>query len=105
MSALDAYLATLPPMNAAKARAVLTSQVRHNGTRFVLRHKLIEEKVATGSCPAWQREELVLMGPDGAFFDTRGITKTGIDYATFIIPRECSVCRATHGREVEHTSE
>jgi hypothetical protein len=85
MAKLDDYLATLEPMRAAKARAALEMQVRVNGGAFMLRHQLVEDRIATGSKLVRQRSELVLQRPDGAFFDARSITKTGLDYAAFII--------------------
>lgn len=73
-------------MNAAKARAALEMQVRVDGGAIMLRHKLIEDRVANGATlMTMRRFGTVLQRPDGAFLDTRNITKTGLDYAAFIL--------------------
>jgi hypothetical protein len=87
---LDKYLATLSPMRAAKAKQTLLLQVRVNGDAFMTRAALIEGRVANGavvcamtvSSMAGQR---VLMNRDGSFLDQANATKTGLDYAEFLI--------------------
>jgi hypothetical protein len=90
---LDKYLATLTPMRAAKAKQTLLLQVRVNGDAFMTRAALIEGRVASGativamtvpSMPSMVGQR-VLMNRDGSFLDQANATKTGLDYAEFLI--------------------
>jgi hypothetical protein len=90
---LDKYLATLTPMRAAKAKQTLLLQVRVNGDAFMTRAALIEGRVASGavvyamtvSNTAGQR---ALVNRDGSFLDQANATKTGLDYAEFLIAQK-----------------
>jgi hypothetical protein len=86
MTTLSAFLATLTPMRAAKAKSALEMMVRNNGqSRLIARQELVERCMKEGYQVTLRKNgERVLMSPDGSFYDTRNITATGLDYATFI---------------------
>lgn len=85
----QSFLTSLSPMQAAKARAVLETQVRYNGQEFLPRHELIGRKIDSGAQienhPKFGR---ILKSGDGAFFDTKNATKTGLDYAEFLLQKK-----------------
>lgn len=83
---LSTFLNTLSPMRRAKAEAALTMPVRLNGaTRLTPRHAIIETRIATGATLSEWRGQPVLKTPEGAFLDASNITKTGLDYAGFLL--------------------
>ena len=83
---MNAFLATLSPMRAAKAEAALNMMVRHNGARILVsRASIVESKVSAGAKVTLRKNgERVLMDADGCFLDVRNITATGLDYASFL---------------------
>jgi hypothetical protein len=87
---LDQFLATLPaPMQRARAKAALEAQVRVNGAEFMTRRELIERCLKEGATVQEHgRFGRVLMSPDGAFFDARNVTSTGLDYAEFLLSQQ-----------------
>ncbi len=84
-TAADKFTSGMKPMTAAKAKAALETQVRHNGKEFLSRAALVEREIANGATVQTMKiagkDQRVLMGKDGAFLDTRNITKAGLDYA------------------------
>ena len=83
---LESFLNTFSPMQAAKARACLEMVVKHNGGDLFRRFALIELKVANGATVTTRKSgERVLMNQDGSWLDKQNITKTGIDYAEFLL--------------------
>jgi hypothetical protein len=85
MTTLETFLSRLEPMQRAKAKAALEMQVRVNDKDFMLRHQLVESRVATGAVLVDTKHSgLVLQDPEGAFLDQRNITKTGLHYAAFL---------------------
>lgn len=83
---LEAYLATIStPMHRAKAKAALTQLTRHNGSvRIYKRHELIAEKLKSGAKVVDHKGKMVLMSPNGAWLDTRNITKHGLNFAAWL---------------------
>lgn len=67
----------------AKAEAALEVMVRVNGAaRLVSRRSLVERLVCEGyRVTSRKNGERVLMSPIGSWFDTKNITKAGLDYA------------------------
>jgi hypothetical protein len=84
-TAADKFTSGMKPMAAAKAKAALETQVRHNRNEFLTRAALVERQIANGASVQTMKiggkEQRVLMGKDGAFLDSRAITKAGLDYA------------------------
>lgn len=84
-SKAETFASSLKPMTAAKVKAALETQVRHNGKEFLTRAALVERQIAEGAAVQTMKiggkEQRVLMGKDGAFLDQRAITKAGLDYA------------------------
>lgn len=85
MRNLESFLAKLPPMQAARARAALETKIRLNGGLSWQRHHIIQSRVNAGALVGIHRGERVLMNPDGSFLDTKNATKIGIDYAEFLM--------------------
>jgi hypothetical protein len=86
MANLDDYLATLPPMQRAKARDALEMQVLFNGGEFLRRHEIVERRIRDGGRLEQTRSfGRVLMAPSGAFLDARNITARGLAYAEWLI--------------------
>lgn len=85
---VDAFAAGMKPNMAAKTKAALEMQIRHNGKEFLSRAALVERWVAGGAkvetTTIGGRPQRVLMSKEGTFLDTRAITKTGLDYAEHI---------------------
>ncbi len=73
----------------AKREATLDMMVRHNGaTRLISRRNLIQQKISEGAIVTIRKNgERVLMSPNGAWLDTRNITKIGLDYAAELLER------------------
>lgn len=66
----------------ARINSALDMQVRVNGREFMTRRALVERCIAQGYRVTLRRNgERVLMSKDGSWFDTRNITKIGLDYA------------------------
>lgn len=84
-TAADKFTSGMKPMAAAKVKAALETQVRHNRNEFLTRAALVERQIANGASVQTMKiggkEQRVLMGKDGAFLDSRAITKAGLDYA------------------------
>lgn len=101
------YLQGLSPLTKAKVEKTLGTQVRVNGDVFMTRLALIVARASTGSRVCFRGDERVFMMPDGAWFDERNLTKTGMDFAAWLTtrPELCSICRAEHGLEVLHACE
>jgi hypothetical protein len=82
------FLAPMPPMNRKRAENALEMMVRVNGCySLVSRASLIEQRVSEGAVMAARKGEPILQRQDGAFLDARQITKTGLDYANFLLSR------------------
>jgi hypothetical protein len=85
MTKLETFLATLAPMQAAKARSTLKTSVRVNGGTFMTRAELIENRVDSGArVTVRSNGERVLMQGDGVFLDARNATATGLKYAEYL---------------------
>lgn len=70
---------------AAKVNAALDTLIRVNGGEFMTRRALVERCISQGYKVTVRRNgERVLMAPNGSWFDTRNITKAGLDYAEAI---------------------
>ena len=81
----QSFLAEMTPMQAAKARSALETQVRLNGQEFLQRHELIGRRVDAGAqIESHPKLGRILKNADGSFLDTRNATKTGLDYAEFL---------------------
>jgi hypothetical protein len=67
----------------ARIETTLGIMVRHNGAaNLISRRDLILQKMAAGARVTIRKNgDRVLMSPDGAFLDTRNITKIGLDFA------------------------
>ena len=81
---LDKYLSTLKPMVRAKAKDALEMQVRVNGGEFMLRHQLMERRIANGAKVIDHRGSMVLMNTDETWLDQRNATKHGLNYAAWL---------------------
>lgn len=77
----------MAPPNAEKARAALTAQISANGTP-ISRKNLVEKLIAEGRTVGQFNGKRTLETSDGTFFDERQITKTGIDYAEYLIAKK-----------------
>ena len=80
---IDAYQGFLKdnPMMFGKAKATLDKSRNYKGKAVVLR-ELIEQKVTDG----WTvNDKGQLESPDGSFLDSNALTKTGINYARYLI--------------------
>lgn len=85
---LTEYLASIKsPMHRARAKAALEMQVRFNGGEFLLRHQLVERKVAAGSKVVDRKGDMVLLNPDESWLGQRNITKHGLNYAAWLSVR------------------
>lgn len=83
---LNAFLNSMSPMNRKRAENALEMMVRVNGAYpLVSRAALVEQRIAEGSVMATSKGAPILQRPDGAFFDARQLTKTGLDYAAFLL--------------------
>lgn len=82
------YLETIRrPMHRAKAKAALVTYIRLNGDACMLRHGLIERRVAAGAKVMDHKGEMVLMNPDESWLNARNITKHGLNYAAWLSVR------------------
>ncbi len=74
----------------AKSEAALDIMVRVNGALpLVSRRALVERLVGYGYRVTLRKNgERVLMSPTGSWFDTKNITKAGLDYAERITPHD-----------------
>lgn len=89
MANVAEYLATITsPMQRARAKVSLETQVRVNGAEFMDRHELMERRIAAGSKVVDQRGDMVLLNADGSFLDQRGATKHGLNYAAWLSVRQ-----------------
>lgn len=77
------FLASMPPMQRAKANAALEKSTVNNGNG-VYRQALIEDRVNKGYKVQIQNGKRRLVGPDGAYFEQSALTKTGLDYADYL---------------------
>lgn len=85
MTPIEAFLATMSPMQAAKAGAALSKYTRLDNGPVMKRSQAIETCIAEGYRIASNtRGERVLMAPDSCYLDAGEITKTGLDYAAFL---------------------
>ncbi len=83
---LDDYITVFPPMRAAKVKSALQMHVRVNGNEFMTREALVRRCVAQGYTMRCRRNgEVVLMSPDGSWFDARNITVTGLHFAQSLL--------------------
>lgn len=85
MANVAEYLVTLTsPMQRARAKAALETQVRVNGAEFMTRHELMERRISSGSKVVDQHGDMVLLNADGSFLNQRGATKYGLNYAAWL---------------------
>jgi hypothetical protein len=71
-------------INAEKARLALIKQVSVKGI-FTTRKTWMEDAVAKGYEVVHDGNERRLTAPDGSFFDEKSVTKTAMDYASYLI--------------------
>ena len=88
---LNAYLATLPPMRAGKAKKSLDVSIRHNGrpdTRQVVIEQMVDQgaKVITTA-----KGERRLQLPSEAYLGEDQITKGGMDYAAWLVDNKQAI--------------
>lgn len=76
--------AGLSDMAAGKARAALTARQKFNGVE-TSRKEAIEKMVTEGYTIGDWKGERTLVDKEGAFFSQSQITKTGLDYAAWLI--------------------
>ena len=81
----DGFTAGMSPMQRARANAALDKLIRFNG-KPETRRSWIEREVKLGATvverPRWGR---VLQDPRGSFMEQAQLTKTGMDYADYLI--------------------
>jgi hypothetical protein len=77
------FMASMPPMQRAKANAALEKYTVNNGNG-VFRQALIEDFVKKGYRVQVQNGRRRLVGPDGAYFEQSALTKTGLDFADYL---------------------
>ncbi len=77
---LDGYEGDLPPMKLGRVRATLTTMVLYSG-RPISRRDLIRLKVSDG----WIVTSHGLEAPDGVYLSEKALTKTGLDYAGYLV--------------------
>lgn len=76
-------------LGAAKARDALMKQVSYNGVA-VTRKALIEQKVEGGARVVGEGSERRLESNDDTFLGQAAITKTGMDYAEYLISQDAA---------------
>jgi hypothetical protein len=77
---LDGFDAGMTPMQRGKVIAALTKMVLYQG-KPISRRDLVRQKIAAGATVV----DMELQSPDGTFFDTTAITKTGMQYAAYLL--------------------
>ncbi len=77
---LDGYEGDLSPMKLGRVQATLTALVNYSG-RVISRRDLIRSKVADG----WTVTSSGLEAPDGVYLSEKALTKTGLDYAGYLV--------------------
>lgn len=77
------FLSTLPKILQTKSETTLKRNVKNNN-RLIPLHSLIEEKVEQGATVTQEKEGLRLSTND-SFLSQSQVTKTGMDYATWLI--------------------
>lgn len=81
---LEGFLDTLPPKLRGRVEPALTKRVRNKGNYPYL-WELIEEFVSNGAQISELGGKRILQTPDSSFFYEKDITKSGIDYAEYLI--------------------
>lgn len=81
---LEQFAKGFSAMRKAKVLAALDTSVQNNGM-VLTRKELIEEMVAEGAVVTVAEGSKALMRPSGSYLLQKHITKTGIDYALFLI--------------------
>lgn len=78
------FTKSMTPMAAAKAKAALEMEVLNNGV-ITTRKRLIDSRVADGARVVTENGERILENPSGSFLGSKALTKTGLDYAEYLI--------------------
>jgi hypothetical protein len=87
---LSGFEETLDPKNKQRVINVLSKNVERDGS-LITRKELIESKVQDGWVISEFKNKPVLEDPEtNSFLDTSDLTKTGIDYAEYLIDKNAS---------------
>lgn len=81
---LNAYLSTLPTMQAGKVGKDLRRQASF-GRSVMPRYEFAERSIGAGYRVDTNAEGQCLVSPDGSYYRAKDITKTVIDYARFLL--------------------
>lgn len=84
LSQMEEFAKGFSAMRKAKVLAALDTSVQNNGM-VLTRKALIEEMVSEGAVVTVAEGSKALMRPSGSYLLQKHITKTGIDYAEFLI--------------------